>query len=85
MRSWKLSETQAPTGHPVRDGVMKCDGANEPTSVELNNGSILTFIRTQTGYLWQTLSADSGANTLLSMHHARICNFVTNQCYFLVV
>eukprot|EP01052_Picozoa_sp_SAG31_P015086 SAG31_NODE_959_length_10757_cov_2.260086_3_plen_677_part_00 len=60
--SWRLSRTQAPVGHPVRNGVMKCDGANEPSSVELNNGSVLTFIRTQTGYLWQALSTDEGAS-----------------------
>ena len=59
--SWNLSSTQAPVGHPVRNGVIKCDGANEPSSVELNNGSLLTFIRTQTGYLWQALSTDGGA------------------------
>jgi hypothetical protein len=61
-RTWRLSATQAPVGHPMVGGVARCDGANEPTSIQLSNGTILTLIRTQTGRLWRTLSLDDGAN-----------------------
>lgn len=63
---WKLSRTQAPVGHPIVyvDGEpeVRCDGANEPTTTRLSNGTLLTLIRTQTGRLWQTLSFDNGTN-----------------------
>ena len=59
---WHLSASQAPVGHPVVNGVARCDGANEPTSVMLSNGTLLTLIRTQTGRLWRTLSDDQGTH-----------------------
>jgi hypothetical protein len=59
---WRLSDTQAPVGHPMINGEARCDGANEPTSVMLSNGTLLTFIRTQTGRLWRTLSDDNGTH-----------------------
>jgi hypothetical protein len=59
---WQLSETQAPAGHPIVAGEVRCDGANEPTTVALSNGTLLTLIRTQTGRLWRTLSFDNGTN-----------------------
>ena len=61
-KTWQLSKTQAPAGHPIVGGEVRCDGANEPSSVALSNGTLLTLIRTQTGRLWRTLSFDNGTN-----------------------
>ena len=54
--SWHQSN---PVGCSATPGA--CYGAVEPVAVEQSNGSLLTMMRTQTGVLWQTTSADAGA------------------------
>ena len=72
---WQLSRTQAPAGHPMVAGEARCDGANEPTTVELGNGTLLTLFRTQTGRLWRTMSHDSGT----TVEPATMTNFTSSD------